>query len=93
MSDYTDDGNRGDDPRHGFGDDMGTRVGRPDGARRAPRDASSGQRAGPSTNTEPAADDLEGSILDEGPGQRRVREANENVNPDPADDEPRIDDL
>jgi hypothetical protein len=73
---YTDRGHRGEDPRHGFGDDMGTRVGAPDGAREVPRDAG-GQRPGqPSTNADEVADGLEGSIMnDEGSEQRRVRGA------------------
>lgn len=70
---YTDDGGRGRDDREGFGDDMGTRVGRPDGARE-------GQ---PSTNDEAVADGLEGSIMedDEGDNQRRVQRASENREP------------
>jgi hypothetical protein len=47
--------------REGFGDDMGTRVGRPDQARRAPL-GDTEEHAGPSTNT--SANDLEGSILE-----------------------------
>ena len=47
--------------REGFGDDMGTRVGRPDQAKRAPL-GDTGVHAGPSTNT--SEHDLEGSILD-----------------------------
>ena len=99
MSDekYTDRGHRGEDPREGFGDDMGTRVGRPDGAREAsqareaPHDASPGQQPGqPGTNSEPVADGIEGSIMSddagEGGAQRRVRDAsggkNASVNPD-----------
>lgn len=92
MSDdrYTDTGHRGEDPRRGFGDDMGTRVGRPDGAHEAPRDASPGQRPGqPGTNADEVADGLEGSIMnDEGAAQRRVQDASraddDAVNPDPA---------
>ena len=45
---------------HGLGDDMGTRVGRPDQARRAPL-GETGQHAGPSTDV--SESDLEGSIL------------------------------
>ena len=84
---YTDTGYRGEDPRHGFGDDMGTRVGRPDGAHEAPRDASSPPVPGqPSTNDGAVADGIEGSIV-EGEGQRDVqnasrRAANPDVNPD-----------
>ena len=86
MSDkYTDDGGRGRDDREGFGDDMGTRIGRPDGA-------SAGQ---PSTNEEPVADGLEGSIM-EGDGQRNVQRGSESPGaaPDPAaGNDRRIDDL
>lgn len=80
KSDYVNDGGRGRDPREGFGDDGGARVGRPDGAgssssaegraagsaRRAPLEASPGEsRAGqPGTNSDAVADGLEGSILD-----------------------------
>ncbi len=53
--------------REGFGDDMGTRVGRPDQARRAPL-GDTEEQAGPSTNT--SDHDLEGSIL-EGADTRR----------------------
>jgi hypothetical protein len=82
---YTDTGHRGDDPRHGFGDDMGTRVGRPDGAR-ATRSGGN-----PSTNDEPVADGLEGSI-DQGEQQERVQQASRT--PDPATGrDKRIDDL
>ena len=82
---YTNTGDRGSDPRHGFGDDQGTRVGRPDGAQEAPRDANPGQRAGqPGTNDDAVADGIEGSILDgEGTAQRRVQDASRgDVNPD-----------
>jgi hypothetical protein len=73
RSGYTDDGLRGKDAREGFGDDMGTRVGRPDGAREAPHDAgSSGTRAGQvGTNDGAVADGIEGSILDRDAGQAR----------------------
>jgi hypothetical protein len=47
--------------REGFGDDMGTRVGRPDQAHRAPL-GDTDVHAGPSTGT--SEHDLEGSILD-----------------------------
>jgi hypothetical protein len=85
MSDekYTDRGHRGEDPRHGFGDDMGTRVAagwRARGAARRLWGAAPGQ---PGTNADEVADGLEGSIMsDEGSEQRRVREASESVNPD-----------
>ena len=74
---YTDSGHRGEDPRHGFGDDQGTRVGRPDGAGASPPDTSGQRHAGnPSTNDEAVSDGLEGSILDgEGDGQRRIQDA------------------
>ena len=73
RSEYTNDGMRGKDGREGFGDDMGTRVGRPDGARGAPLDASSGDnRPGqPGTNDSAVADGIEGSIMDRGEGQAR----------------------
>jgi hypothetical protein len=73
RSRYTDDGLRGSDAREGFGDDMGTRVGRPDGAREAPRDAGSpGSRRGqPGTNDDAVADGIEGSIMDLDAGQAR----------------------
>ena len=51
----------------GLGDDMGTRVGRPDQARRAPL-GDTAQHAGPSTST--SETDLEGSILDDGDTRR-----------------------
>ena len=55
---YLDSGNvpdRDKDGREGFGDDGGTRVGRPDDA----------EHAGPSTNTAGDEGGLEGSILDD----------------------------
>ena len=85
---YTDTGHRGEDPRHGFGDDQGTRVGRPDGASEAPRDANPDRYAGnPSTNDDAVPDGLEGAIIDgegdEGDGQRRIQDASRgDVNPD-----------
>ena len=99
---YLQDGGRGRDDRHGFGDDMGTRVGRPDGesdassARPAPRSGETTSAPGQAgTNTGAVADGLEGSILeDEGDQQRRVRGASEGMAPEPATgDERRIDDL
>ena len=86
RSEYTNTGFRGKDDREGFGDDQGTRVGRPDGAgsaSRAPLDAqgSGGQSADgqPGTNSAPVADGLEGSIQadrsGEGAQQARVRSA------------------
>ena len=100
--DYAKDGSRGRDDRQGFGDDMGTRVGRPDGesdassARPAPRSGSATSAPGQAgTNTEAVADGIEGSIMDdEGTQQRRVRGASEGMAPEPASgDERRIDDL
>jgi len=99
RSEYTDTGLRGPDPRSGFGDDMGTRVGRPDGAgeaQQAPRDASPVPHPGQaSTNDDAVADGLEGSLVGEGSQQDRVQRASRgDVNPDPAaGDERRIDDL
>jgi hypothetical protein len=98
RSDYTDTGNRGTDARTGFGDDMGTRVGRPDGAAKpAPRDASPVQQPGQAgTNDDAVADGIEGSIMDEGPEQQRIQRASDqgDLNPAPAaGDERRIDDL
>jgi hypothetical protein len=70
RSDYTDTGMRGPDRREGFGDDQGTRVGRPDGAREASQ--SHGARPGqPGTNRDPVPDGIEGSIMDEDAGQAR----------------------
>lgn len=96
--DYTDTGMRGRDPREGFGDDMGTRIGRPDGesdassARPAPRDASRGSQPGqPGTNADAVADGIEGSIMHEG---RSDVTDNDAVNPPPpAGNERRIDNL
>ena len=86
RSEYTNTGFRGHDDREGFGDDKGTRVGRPDGAgsaSRAPRDAQAGGSQSapgqPGTNTAPVSDGLEGSIQadqsGEGAEQARVRGA------------------
>jgi hypothetical protein len=61
--------------REGFGDDMGTRVGRPDQARRAPL-GDTQEHAGPSTGT--SEHDLEGSILD-GAETRRGTENSEST--------------
>jgi len=70
RSEYTDTGFRPRDDREGFGDDGGTRVGRPDGAgsaQPAPHEAQSGgdrSAAGqPGTNSEAVPDGIEGSIL------------------------------
>ena len=65
---YVDSGNvpnRDKDGREGFGDDGGTRVGRPDNA---------GQHAGPSTNTAGDEGGLEGSVLDDEDTQRGTGE-------------------
>lgn len=98
-SEYTDTGFRDRDRRDGFGDDMGTRVGRPDGAQEAPRDATPGrqQPGQPGTNTDTVAGGLEGSIMDgdeggSGPEQSRVQAASEDVNR-PAGDNRRVDNL
>lgn len=73
RSEYANTGMRDEDGRDGFGDDMGTRVGRPDGAREAPRDASPGaSRPGQAgTNDDAVAGGIEGSIMDRGDGQAR----------------------
>lgn len=102
MSDerkYTDTGMRGSDPREGFGDDMGTRIGRPDGesdassARPAPRDASRGSTPGQAgTNADAVTDGEEGSIMDR--ANREGRDDPDAVNPPrAAGDDRRIDDL
>jgi hypothetical protein len=89
---YLADGLRKGDGREGFGDDMGTRIGRPDDAQPAPRDASKKRPDGQAgTNNDAVADGIEGSIMDddadEGEQQRRVRsatqDANDDVNPAP----------
>jgi hypothetical protein len=71
RSEYSNDGLRGKDSREGFGDDMGTRVGRPDGA----REASAGSRGTPpgqaGTNREAVPDGIEGSIMDDDADQAR----------------------
>lgn len=101
KSEYTDTGFRDRDGREGFGDDMGTRIGRPDGtAQPAPRDAQLGDQVpgDPSTNTEPVSNGIEGSLLGngtEGAAQSRVQAAAEG--PDGSaragSDESRVDDL
>ena len=107
RSEYLDTGFRDPDGREGFGDDGGTRVGRPDGAsdassaRRAPHDAQRGGRSAPGqpgTNTDAVDDGIEGSILAddsaEGDQQSRVRAASEGVDMGrAAGDERRVDDL
>jgi hypothetical protein len=83
KSQYLNDGFRDRDGREGFGDDGGTRVGRPEGAqeaKRAPEDAQRGESepGQPGTNSEPVNNGIEGSInSDEGEGseQSRVRAA------------------
>ena len=87
KSEYTDTGFRDRDPREGFGDDGGTRIGRPDGAgsaQTAPRDAQLGDQVPgqPSTNTDPVSNGIEGALTgdgSEGPQQSRVRAAAEGV--------------
>lgn len=90
KSEYTDTGFRDRDPREGFGDDGGTRIGRPDGAESAqpaqpaPRDAQLGDQVPgqPSTNTDPVSNGIEGALTgdgSEGPQQSRVRAAAEGV--------------
>ena len=70
RSEYSKDGLRGRESREGFGDDMGTRVGRPDGAREST--SSHGARPGqPGTNDEAVPDGLEGSIMDDDADQAR----------------------
>ena len=64
RSRYTDNGFRARDGREGFGDDMGTRVGRPDGAR-------AGQPGQAGTNRDAVPDGIEGSIMDEDADQAR----------------------
>ena len=104
KSEYTDTGFRDGDARQGFGDDGGTRVGRPDGAgsntseaQPAPYDAQGGHHipgeAG--TNTTPVPDGLEGSDVDAAQGQQqsRVQDAAQGITPGPAagDDRPAFD--
>ena len=87
RSQYTDTGFRDPDGRKGFGDDAGTRVGRPDGAESAqpaPRDAQLGDQVPgqASTNTDPVSNGIEGSLTgdgSEGPQQSRVRAASGDV--------------
>lgn len=78
RSQYISDGHRQGDAREGFGDDGGTRVGRPDGAgsnasaagaagnaREAPHDVSGAPRPGQAgTNAGPVPDGIEGSLTD-----------------------------
>ena len=70
RSEYSDTGMRGRDGREGFGDDMGTRVGRPDGARE-PSQALGPNPGQPGTNRDAVPDGIEGSIMDEDAGQAR----------------------
>lgn len=83
RSEYLDTGMRDPDGRAGFGDDMGTRVGRPDEARVAPHDVSGPPIPGQAgTNTGPVSSGIEGSELDgepvgPGPQQARVQAAAE----------------
>lgn len=77
QSEYVNTGMRDPDAREGFGDDAGTRVGRPDGAgsnssaegrqqggaQLAPHDVSGPPVPGQAgTNTSPVADGIEGSL-------------------------------
>ena len=66
----SDDLERDTNTSHGLGDDMGTRIGRPDQAHRAPL-GDTAQHAGPSTNV--SESDLEGAILSDGDTQRGVQ--------------------
>jgi hypothetical protein len=86
KSQYVNDGFRDGDAREGFGDDKGTRVGRPDGvaanpseeAQRAPLDAQGGrqQPGQPGTNTDPVTAGIEGALTEgSGPQQARVQDA------------------
>ena len=70
RSKYGDTGMRDQDGREGFGDDMGTRVGRPDGAREGSQSGSTrpGQAG---TNRDAVPDGIEGSIMDEDADQAR----------------------
>jgi hypothetical protein len=107
KSQYLNDGFRDRDGREGFGDDMGTRVGRPDGAReakreakQAPEDAQRGEsEAGqPGTNREPVSNGIEGALTgDEGEGAEQARVRASTQRPDGSaragDADSRIDDL
>lgn len=88
RSEYLNTGHRDRDPREGFGDDGGTRVGRPDGAgsnhspadpnggeaHRAPRDASGQAAPGQAgTNTQPVDGGIEGSLTDGEQGEQQSR--------------------
>ncbi|GJG86490.1 hypothetical protein tb265_16710 [Gemmatimonadetes bacterium T265] len=105
RSEYTDTGFRDGDARQGFGDDGGTRVGRPDGvgsnasaARPAPYDGQGGHQipGQPGTNTTPVPDGIEGSEIEDmeqGQQQSRVQDAAKGITPGPAagDDRPTYD--
>lgn len=105
KSQYVNDGFRDRDAREGFGDDQGTRVGSPDGARaqRAPHDAQRGSPTPgqPGTNTDPVTDGIEGvmtgseSSEGNGPQQARVQDATRGVDDggDKAGDDRRVFDL
>jgi hypothetical protein len=89
KSEYVNTGFRDDDRREGFGDDGGTRVGRPDGAgsnsspadpngdqraHRAPHDAQGAPAPGQAgTNTSPVAGGIEGSEVDAEQGSQQSR--------------------
>lgn len=96
---YESDGDRpadADRGREGFGDDQGTRIGRPDLGHPAPERAplhgrGTGHIEGqPSTNIEAVPDGEEGSIFDDeasdasrqGPGQSRIQAAAESRSSD-----------
>ena len=107
KSEYTDTGFRDGDAREGFGDDGGTRVGRPDGAgsnasaaQPAPFDGQGGHQVPgqPGTNTTPVPDGIEGSDVGatgaaQGQQQSRVQDAAQGITPGPAvgDDRPSYD--
>jgi hypothetical protein len=103
KTEYLDTGFRPDDGREGFGDDMGTRVGRPDGAgaKPAPLDSQGGRKpqpGQPGTNADPVSDGLEGAMTGEaasGPQQARVQDAakGEDDGGDKAGDDRRVFDL
>jgi hypothetical protein len=101
RTEYLDTGFREGDTREGFGDDMGTRIGRPDGveAKRAPLDSQGGRRpepGQPGTNADPVSDGIEGAMTGEaesGPQQSRVQDAAREDGGDKAGDDRRVFDL
>ena len=97
KSEYTNTGFRDGDTREGFGDDGGTRVGRPDGAgsnasaaQPAPYDGQGGHQTPgqPGTNTTPVPDGIEGADVGaedhQGQQQSRVQDAAAGITPGPA---------